>query len=782
MGRQATQRETNIRASRATRALALLAFLAATTMGPGRVDAVEYSSPIEVNDEDDIYQLYENQIIEVDERDRLLDLLREPVDLNEASRDELYELPGLSYKLVDRILRYRRKHGDFSSPGQLRKVRGINEEIWSQIRPFTEAGAPLAWLEDVSGRVRVRANGTDTRNIGDKLDTNANPDDPLPAFVQQADLKVMRDYELGWTFIQDRHLAPVSFVGWEGNEPGYFVSEGQTYSPRLGNFKAYGTARFGSWDLIVGDYRVGYGQGLTFNTTGRISPFGWRKNNSVYEEYQGTGYSMPKGQRGLAITGEGFRIAKGLTADVSAFVSYTDDDLYQQAGYYELDDPSEFTTYPVYQVFKDDEGKNKLSHQTLPDVYHELLSGGHVRLTLHDRHHIGVTGYGGRILWSHGDEVDFQMSDAAIFPEDRQSFGAFGVDIGTGLGPWSLFSEVAMTDALSSAFYVRSLLEFDHVDIDLSARSYATNYDNPHASGKAALDEYMGNSDRDERGARLLVSAKPPWLPWKLRFRGSVDLWQRMSIDQWDCPIDTQKCEDAIVECQKAARECDSDDQDCESDSADCRYDVKECNCSGDGDELNKWKHKLGSVWNLKGHLRASATPLRWLRLALNLYHTDMDLGSGGREQRYESANHYPARGQKTDWAAQATVEPVEGLVFTAYYKRTLKDVSTYKDAFEPTQNLWFLGAWRFAKGWRVATRFKLYDEDTLDDTRGDRYWEVYGEVDAKLMERLSAKLRYTYQEMDKTVYEDPNDTGTDHAYTDMPVFHHVKATLDFRF
>ncbi len=295
MGREATSAVTRDRAEGLsmsgpyTRGLALLLFIIATVLGAPTAGAVEYSNPIEVNDEDDIYQLYENQIIEVDERDRLLDLLREPVDLNEASRDELYELPGLSYKLVDRILRYRRKHGDFSSPGQLKKVRGINKEVMAQVLAFVEAGAPLAWLKEVSGRVRLKANGVDRRNIGDVPDSNANQDDPLPSFVHQADLKVMQDYTVGWTFIQDRHLAPVSFVPWDGNDPGYFLSDGQTYSPRLANFKAYATAKLGSWDIIAGHYRIGFGQGLTFDNTGRINPFGWRTDNSVYESYMSSG-------------------------------------------------------------------------------------------------------------------------------------------------------------------------------------------------------------------------------------------------------------------------------------------------------------------------------------------------------------------------------------------------------------------------------------------------------------------------------------------------------------
>ena len=195
---------------------------------------------------------------------------------------------------------------------------------------------------------------------------------------------------------------------------------------------------------------------------------------------------------------------------------------------------------------------------------------------------------------------------------------------------------------------------------------------------------------------------------------------------------------------------------------------------------MDLWQRMSQDLWNIEAYVRADAKPLKWLKLSLYLYQKDKDIGRSGREQSYDSSGDDPGGGQKTDWAAQVSVKPIKGLMFTGYYKRTLKDASVYIDAYEPTQYYWFMGSWSFMKGWRVASRFKVYDEDTLDESRGDRYWEIYGELEARLVGRLSTKLRYTYQRGNKTLYKTID--GESYAYADMPVLHHLKAALDFRF
>ncbi len=696
--------------------LAMLLGLGMLAGLPDPACAFEYPDPIVVDDEDGVHQAYENGLLTEFERDRLIDLLRERVDLNRADRDELYELPGMTYVWADRILKHRKKHGDFARPEDVLEVPDFPDEVWEQMAAFVDAGKGWGWLKNVRGRLRLRGNAIDTYNAGDAAGVEVNSDDPLPAFVQQADFTLVDDYSLGWTLLLEEHLAPVRFEPWQGSQPGYFVSDGPTYVPGLSNFKAYGTGRWGKFDVIAGHYRAGFGQGLTFDTTGKIQPWGWQRDQTVYESYNGVGFSLSKGQRGAAVTARGLEVGDDLALDVAAFISYSDDSAYQyDFGHFEADaghpdEPPEFSSYAVYQGSPDD--ANKLSYQTLPRVYHEMLGGGALRLQWGERHHVGVAGYGSRVMWRHGD--DFAFSESAPFPEDRQTWGVFGAHFGTGHGLWSMFGEAALTDELAPALYARSLFEFDRVDLDLSAREYASGFDNPHSRGKADEDEHLGNRDRDERGARVLVTAK---LPGKVRLSGALDVWQRPSL----------------------------------------------------------------GLWNGEVYARVGWTPWRWLGLAAWLTLKDKDLTSGGRDESYDTPSSGVARGLKWDWTVQASSQPLEGLLFTAYYKRTLKDDSAYDDAFEPTQSFWVRGAYRFLGDYRVAARLKFYDEDTLDAGRGDRYWEVYGEAEARLWKSVYAKARYTWQRGSRVVI-DADESGREISTADLPSFHQIKGMLELKF
>jgi hypothetical protein len=494
-----------------------MVLLVTLLLAPGLALAVEYPVPVVVSSEDDVHQLYENGQLTEDERDRLLDLFRARVDLNTADRDRLYELPGMSFPLADQVLAHRRANGDFARPEDLKLVPGFPDEVWVQVQGFVDAGTPFGWLKSLRGRVRLRGNGLDTRYKGDDPAQPANPADPDPAFAQQADLVVLDDYKAGWTLLLDDHLGAPSFYPAQGDTPGYFVSDGDAYGPRLAKF--YASGRWGRWEAIGGHFRAGFGQGLAFDTTTRLVPFGAEADNQIYEVYENVGFRRPLGQRGLAVNGRGLALGS-LRADVSAFASYTTDDLYQY----------DFTPHDIYLAGpgQGTSSGEKLSFQTVPSVSHEVLAGGAVRLHLDERSHLGFTGYGATVRWAYGD--GFAFAPSASYPEDRTTYGAFGADFEAGTGPWTFFGEAAATEGLDLALYARALLEMRGLEVDLSARSFGTDFDNPHARGRASADEYLGNRDRDERGGRLSVTGKP----WRgVRLSGAADVWQRPSNGLW---------------------------------------------------------------------------------------------------------------------------------------------------------------------------------------------------------------------------------------------------------
>lgn len=58
------------------------------------------------------------------------------LDINDASAEELTELPGIGEKLAGKIVDYRNTYGPFTSEEDLLEVSGIGPEKLEQIRPY----------------------------------------------------------------------------------------------------------------------------------------------------------------------------------------------------------------------------------------------------------------------------------------------------------------------------------------------------------------------------------------------------------------------------------------------------------------------------------------------------------------------------------------------------------------------------------------------------------------------------------------------------------------------
>jgi competence protein ComEA len=64
----------------------------------------------------------------------LAPLVGATVNVNTATKDELVGLPGIGPAKAQAIVDYRNQHGPFRSVDDLRKVKGIGEKLFLQIR------------------------------------------------------------------------------------------------------------------------------------------------------------------------------------------------------------------------------------------------------------------------------------------------------------------------------------------------------------------------------------------------------------------------------------------------------------------------------------------------------------------------------------------------------------------------------------------------------------------------------------------------------------------------
>ncbi len=63
------------------------------------------------------------------------------ININTASLDELQKLPRVGPQVAQRIIDYRKEHGNFKKIEEIMKVRGIGERTFNQMKDLITVGA-----------------------------------------------------------------------------------------------------------------------------------------------------------------------------------------------------------------------------------------------------------------------------------------------------------------------------------------------------------------------------------------------------------------------------------------------------------------------------------------------------------------------------------------------------------------------------------------------------------------------------------------------------------------
>lgn len=533
---------------RITASLLLLCALAGPAAGN------PYSTFISIDSEEDLYDLEATGQIDDQVLATLVELYQRGVDLNKASREQLYDLPNLTYAEVDAILEYRKLTGWITDPIDLVVNGVLSQEKLEAIAAFLVVSDPRRALVATDGWVRSQTRWTPE-------------DEGAPPVALQARVSTLQNLTVGVASVLERNR--LGDVVYDPSRGALTADEASTgvHVP-----KAYAKWETDQWGVIAGTYRIGFGQRLTFDNTSLYTPNGFTLDDELYRDtsltreckesagelavspcdgaagdvYVTPDYRWREGLLGVALGAKKLPLGQG-RLQAYGFASYAPRSIYQYEIYSPdtcsdpTDDMDEACSAPdVYRRQGDPlDPTSRFSFHTLPNMYAESTAGGNVAFALSRRAHLGATGYGSSVNWLvDGMELDFQ--EWSRYPYGGP-FGAVGVDGAYGFGMYDFFAEVTRSfDSMPEGggglgAILRQVTSFQkHNELEASLRYYDQDFKNPYARPISAADELDGVRARDEMGARLRYTAR---LQKRFTLRAAGDLWQAPSTGTNDATL-----------------------------------------------------------------------------------------------------------------------------------------------------------------------------------------------------------------------------------------------------
>ncbi len=512
-------------------------------------DAARYETFIEIEAEEDLYDLFAADEISEDTFDTLIELYQRGVDLNEASREELYTLPNLTYDEVDAILDYRDEAAHIDDPAALVTSGIISQRKLVAMAPFLIVRSRDVERYDTTGWVR--------------MPTRWSPlDRGIPPTSLRARVDTLDHLTVGVAAaLMRQRLGSVAY------DPNRGALSAESPSPGLEVPKVYAAWDTPEYELIAGTYRIGFGQRLTFDNTSQLTPHGIYADDELSRVTQLTreckesageldaspctgdaryrrvtpDFRWRTGLMGVAGGLKDVEVGEG-TAQLYAFASHQPHSIYQYQFFDrdECDDPGECSAPSIFVRDSDEPLAPTSTHsfQTLPNMYTESTLGANATYQFSQGRHVGVTGYGSTIRWL-VDDMNLDFQDWARVPYGGP-FGAVGIDGGYSLGSLNLFGEVTRSfDSMNSleavdeggggfGALVRAVHTWDDHELESSLRYYDTDFANPHARGISAATRYDGLRARDEMGTQLRYSGD---LTDDLSLRSTLDLYYQHSED-----------------------------------------------------------------------------------------------------------------------------------------------------------------------------------------------------------------------------------------------------------
>lgn len=513
------------------------------TLGPRTAAALPYEIYIDIETEDDLYDLLATDQISEASFDALLFLHQTRVEINRADRKRLYLLPNLDYADVDRIIAYRQRTGAIYDLRDLVAAGILAAELATSLDPFILIDPPEPSRRHADAFIRAQGRWSGRH---DRLP---------PPLAAQARVRPLRNLDIGAAATLTRNR--LRRVRWDASRSALVAAPERV---RFEVPKLYLHWQGASWEVIAGTYRVGFGQRVTFDVTDQATPNGFfgdyelRSDGDltrackraagelaqspcpsvpvihVTPDYAWTnrlagialGLEQPAGDGWVQAHAWGSYQVHGLSQSEIAVASSCEDPRRDE-------DPGCGAPRVYVRAGRSTEPAPAARFATLPFMYVEALGGGHASYFWNARRHLGVTGYGAAPRWLvQGAALGFQETARKPF---GGAFGAVGVDAAFGFRSQDLFLEVARSfdnqgDGGGFGLLFRSVTTLPEATVDVSMRYYGSRYANPYARPISAPDELDGLRARDEAGLRIAATAD---VGAHVTVRAVADCWRRLS-------------------------------------------------------------------------------------------------------------------------------------------------------------------------------------------------------------------------------------------------------------
>ena len=523
-------------------ALALLALVERRA-----AQASPHDTFIDVETEQDLYDAISARLISSETFERLLELLARGVVLDTATREELHELPNLTYAEVDAMLALRAQVGTLGNGSVLVQVGVLSQRQLDAIAPFLGRGGSLGKGAAALGPGVPFAAWA---QVGSRV---SRQDREAPPVALQLRAQTSSGLSLGLGLALTRHrLGAVVF------DPTRQALLATPPEPTLTVAKA--TLRWDArwFSALAGSYRVGFGQRVTFDDTGADQPGGAVQDDQVAvdgglvracKEGDAEAPSSCAAERARLVTSD-VRWREGLWGVALAArqlpVGRSGAGLLDLHVWASLAPRSvashELVNLRRCEALLDCEAPSVLRRPTgpllsptsrylaarLPAMFSERMLGGNVTYARDRRSHLGVTGYVSR-LHSLVSGAELALQEGARWPTTGR-FGAVGLSLARGRGAVDVGAEVARTfeqatNQRAGSGGLGAVLRLAWADarreLEVVGRYYEPTFNNPYARSVAAADELQGQRARDEAGVRV----RGAWTATRLSARAGLDAW-----------------------------------------------------------------------------------------------------------------------------------------------------------------------------------------------------------------------------------------------------------------